>query len=272
MPELPEVETIRKGIEPYLLDQQIVKITIREKNLRWPIPLEIESLLNKATIEKIERRGKYLLISTSAGTLILHLGMSGHLRILPMDTPLKKHDHVDITLTNQIILRLNDPRRFGAVLFTEDDPLDHPLLAKLGPEPLTSSFSADYLSTLAKNRKVAVKSFIMNNHVVTGVGNIYATESLFCARLHPEKSVSKIHYKQYETLVTCIKTILQKAIKAGGTTLKDFFNSNGSRGLFKVHLNAYGRKELPCLRCKTILKETRLGQRSTVYCPRCQKK
>lgn len=271
MPELPEVETVKRGVKPHILNEKIASVVIRHPRLRWPIPADLDEKLRNQIVLTVERRAKYLLIGTAKGTLIIHLGMSGSLRIVKADTPPKKHDHVDIQFKNQLSLRLTDPRRFGAVLWTDDDPLTHTLLATLGPEPLSDAFTGLYLWKKAQKRKSTVKTFIMDNHIVVGVGNIYAAEALFEAGISPKKPAGKIPLEKYESLTKAIKNILQSAIKQGGTTLKDFVNSEGKKGYFRIHLKVYGRKNLPCEQCQTTLKEIRLGQRSTVYCPTCQR-
>lgn len=270
MPELPEVETTLAGILPYLKQQTILRVIIRHWHLRWPIPRNIENLLKNQLVTGITRRGKYLLFHTSIGTIILHLGMSGSVRIITTNTPPKKHDHIDIELSNQMVLRYTDPRRFGAFLWTTEPPEEHPLLRELGPEPLGKNFTSRYLQQRAKGRKVPIKSLIMNSKIVVGVGNIYATEALFAANINPNTLAKDLPLTAFTRLTTEIKKILRAAIKQGGTTLKDFSQSDGKPGYFKFHLKAYGRKNLPCVRCKTILIECRLGQRSTVYCPTCQ--
>lgn len=270
MPELPEVETTLRGILPHIKDTKISKVTVRHHRLRWPIPQNIDEVIKNQRITDIIRRGKYLLFITPIGTMIMHLGMSGSLRILTQETPPKKHDHLDIEFSNHKILRLTDPRRFGAVLWTTDAPSEHALLKNLGPEPLSRDLTGHYLWQKARKRKIAIKSFIMDSKVVVGVGNIYATEALFAAGINPKKSAGKISEANYELLTEAIKKILKSAIKQGGTTLKDFVNSEGKPGYFSLHLKAYGRSGLPCENCGTKLKEIRLGQRSTVYCPRCQ--
>ncbi len=272
MPELPEVETTINGIKPFILQQKIVDIVIRQKKLRWPIPNDLLSQLSGKKVQQIERRGKYILIIFSHGTLILHLGMSGSLRIVDPELPPKKHDHVDIIFSNRQCLRFTDPRRFGAVLWTTEDAMQHPLLAHLGPEPLSAAFTPTYLWRKAQGRKVALKTFIMDGRVVVGVGNIYACEALFMAGIHPQKAATKIRLADYEKLVAAIQQVLAAAIRKGGTTLKDFVNSDGKKGYFKVHLKVYGRGGKPCLQCDTTLKELRLSQRSTVFCPRCQRR
>lgn len=271
MPELPEVETTRRGIEPHILGQKIQKIILRQSKLRWPINEKLSQILLNQSILAVKRRGKYLLLETAVGTLIIHLGMSGSLRILPQNHPIQKHDHVDIIFQNGKCLRFNDPRRFGSILWAETNIESHPLLKKLGIEPLQKEFSGNYLFELAKNRNIAAKLFIMNHEIVVGVGNIYANEALFAAKLNPRTPAKKITQKQYQQLVNSIKKILQAAIKQGGTTLRNFVSSEGKPGYFIQQLKVYGRGGLPCVRCKSILKEIRLGQRSTVYCSRCQK-
>lgn len=271
MPELPEVETTLRGIKPYIEHHKIANIIVRHHQLRWPVPHNINKVLKNQTINEISRRGKYLLIRTTEGSIILHLGMSGSLRILTHPTPAQKHDHLDIELTNHKILRLTDPRRFGAFLWTTENPLQHSLLKNLGPEPLSKQFTDQYLWQRAQKRSAPIKSFIMNSQVVVGVGNIYAAEALFAAGIHPKTPAGKINQNRYEALVSAIKKILRAAIKQGGTTLKDFVNSKGQPGYFKFHLKVYGRAGLPCVQCATTLKDTRIGQRSTVYCPKCQK-
>jgi len=271
MPELPEVETTLRGIKPHIEHHKIVCVTIRHHGLRWPVPLDINKYLQDQVVTTITRRGKYLLFQMAKGTLILHLGMSGSLRMLTCFSAPQKHDHVDILFDNQMILRFTDPRRFGALLWTENDSQQHELIKHLGPEPLSRAFTSDYLYSRAKGRKVPIKTFIMDNKTVVGVGNIYATEALFAAGIHPKMLAGNLKLAGCQRLVTEIKIILRAAIKQGGTTLKDFVGSTGKPGYFKFHLKAYGRGGLPCIRCKTLLQEMRLGQRSTVYCGRCQK-
>lgn len=270
MPELPEVETTCRGIEPHIKNQMVTAVVIRNHQLRWPISPTLKKKLPQQTIEAVNRRGKYLLLQTQLGHLIIHLGMSGSLRILQNQTAAKKHDHVDINFSNNVCLRFNDPRRFGCIIWTEENPSDHPLLKHLGPEPLTDDFNGNHLYQLSRKRKAPIKSFVMNSEVVVGVGNIYANEALFLAGIHPKKSVNQITIEQYDLLVKKIKYVLAAAIKQGGTTLRDYVNGDGKPGYFKQQLNVYGRAELPCVNCKTILQEIRLGQRSTVFCERCQ--
>lgn len=270
MPELPEVETTRRGIEPYLQGQTISKVIARHTHLRWPIPSNLQSVLKNKKILEVTRRGKYLLIRYNHGTLIVHLGMSGSLRILSHMITAEKHDHLDLVLTNGYVLRFNDPRRFGSILWTHEDPSLHSLLHDLGPEPLSSAFNSDYLYNQSRSRKVAIKLFIMNSKIVVGVGNIYANEALFRAGINPKRSAKTISKNQYQKLVKAIKTVLKEAIKEGGTTLRNFVASDGKPGYFKQQLQVYGRAKLPCRKCHTKLREIRLGQRSTVYCPQCQ--
>jgi formamidopyrimidine-DNA glycosylase len=272
MPELPEVETTLCGIKPHIDQQLITKIVIRHRKLRWPIPRHLEKIVTGQTIRQLTRRGKYLILQCDDGALLLHLGMSGRLRILDEDLPPEKHDHVDIHFANHKILRFTDPRRFGALIWTEDAPDEHSLLAHLGPEPLTSAFNAEYLSKKARSREIAVKSFIMDGKIVVGVGNIYATEALYQAGIHPEQPAGTVSVIKFKELVAAIKHILKQAIKQGGTTLKDFSKSDGSPGYFSIKLKAYGKSGEPCPRCRTKLVLMRIGQRSTVYCPRCQPK
>jgi len=271
MPELPEVETTRRGIEPYVTGCMVEKMIVRERRLRWPIKKGLEQQLRGQRIINVSRRGKYLLLHTQAGTLIIHLGMSGSLRILPKDTAPLKHDHVDIVLDNQQYLRLRDPRRFGCVFWTTADPLQHDLLKNLGPEPLSDAFDADYLYTTSRKRKVAIKQFIMNSHIVVGVGNIYANEALFLAGIRPGLAAGRLSKSRCQQLVEAIKSVLHQAIQQGGTTLRDFTASDGNPGYFQLQLNVYGRGGEPCSRCGTVIKCLHQGQRATYYCPKCQK-
>lgn len=237
MPELPEVEVTRQGISPHLLDQQVTGLTVRNASLRWPVP-EVAQQIVGQTIRGIRRRAKYLLLDTDAGTTIVHLGMSGSLRILPKSTPVEKHDHIDLELASGKVLRFNDPRRFGAWLWCELPEAAHPLLAKLGPEPLQSGFNVDYLAKALEGKKKAVKLCLMDNHIVVGVGNIYANEALFAAGIHPQTEAGRIDRERLTVLVAEVKQILAQAIKQGGTTLKDFTNADGKPGYFaqKLHV------------------------------------
>lgn len=269
MPELPEVEVSRLGITPWLEGVVVERVIIRHPQLRWPIPAEIH-LLEGQPLQRIERRAKYLLLYSTLGTAILHLGMSGRLRILPMGTPAEKHDHFDLELANGKLLRFHDPRRFGALLWTRDDPYQHPLLKTLGPEPLTDAFTADYLWQRGRKTRSAIKPWLMNNHVVVGVGNIYANEALFMAHIHPKRAVNSLSQKECLALVEAVKAVLARAITQGGTTLRDFMRTDGKPGYFVQELLVYGRAGQPCTGCSHPLEELRLGQRSSVYCPICQ--
>ncbi len=271
MPELPEVETTRRGIEPHIDGRSITAVTIRQPRLRWPIPQQVSKSLPGARVQAVSRRGKYLLITTSSGTLLAHLGMSGSLRILPTGTAAGKHDHVDIEFDGAHILRFTDPRRFGCMLWLEPGVTSHPLLDSLGPEPLGDEFSGEYLFKRSRTRKVPIKSFIMDSQVVVGVGNIYANEALYMSGINPRRMAGRVSAARFDELATAIRQVLGNAITAGGTTLRDFTNSEGNPGYFKQSLNVYGRRGLPCNGCGSALKEIRMGGRSTVYCTACQK-
>jgi len=270
MPELPEVETTRRGIAPHIREQEIRDIIVRQTKLRWPIPRGLKQKLSGSEITGVQRRGKYLLISVDEGSLILHLGMSGSLRIVDADLPPGKHDHVDIVLGSGKCLRFHDPRRFGALLWSKE-PLQHELIRTLGPEPLDASFNADYLFNASRGRKVAVKNFIMDSHVVVGVGNIYASESLFMAGIHPTRPAGRVSKARYTVLVDAIKQVLARAIEQGGTTLKDFVREDGKPGYFAQSLNVYGRDGEACNNCGGVIRKKVIGQRSSYYCPDCQK-
>ncbi len=270
MPELPEVETTRRGIEPHIQDQLIIEIIVRDSRLRWPVP---ESLKKEAVNQKIlsvKRRGKYILIKTKSGTIILHLGMSGNLRILEANSEVKKHDHIDLILSNGKCLRFHDPRRFGACLWTNDDPLDHKLIKNLGPEPWDPEFNAERLFKRSRNRKVMIKNFIMDSKVVVGVGNIYASEALFQSGIKPNIAAGKVSKKRYEKLIEVVQIILKKSIEQGGTTLKDFLDSSGQPGYFQQELLVYGRFAEPCSTCQSPIAKKTIGQRSSFFCPKCQ--
>lgn len=270
MPELPEVETTRRGIEPYVTTSPITKVLVRCPKLRWPVPKGLNRLLKGQQFHSVTRRGKYLLLQCDAGILMLHLGMSGCLRIVDSNIKPEKHDHVDVLFENNKVLRFTDPRRFGSVHWLSQ--ASHPLLDKLGPEPLSSAFNAEYLWEASRRRQVSVKQFIMNSAVVVGVGNIYACESLFMAHIHPEKIAKQLSRSQCELLVLAVKKVLKKAIKSGGTTLQDFRQSDGKPGYFKQRLLVYGRVGLACFTCKHPIRRTTQGQRSTFYCNHCQLK
>lgn len=271
MPELPEVETIRRGLSPFITQQRIVAVKIREPRLRWPVPMELAQQLPGLTIECVGRRAKYLLLTTNQGTLIIHLGMSGSLRLVEPGAPPEKHDHIDLVLQNERCARLRDPRRFGSVLWTGRDPLDHPLLVHLGLEPLDEQFHGEYLHQRARGRRLAIKSLIMDNRVVVGVGNIYANEALYEAGIHPARCVDRISKTRYVRLAHAIKQIIENAITAGGTSVRDFVDSQGQPGYFRQSLRVYGRGGQACRRCARTLRQTRIGQRSSVYCRHCQR-
>lgn len=271
MPELPEVETTRAGVAPHVVDKRIERVIVRQPKLRWPIPADLPAHLSGSAVEALSRRAKYLLFQANQGTLLVHLGMSGSLRIVETGLPHGLHDHVDIEFCGGTTLRYADPRRFGAFLWVAGDPYSHPLLQSLGPEPLDDAFSAAYLHNLAAQRKLPVKSFIMDSRVVVGVGNIYANEALFRAGIHPKRAAGRIALSRYLDLVRAIKDTLAEAIACGGTTLKDFVGGDGKPGYFKQELKVYGRAGQGCLRCGQLLKEIRLGQRSTVFCSDCQR-
>ena len=272
MPELPEVETTRRGLAPHIEGRRIRAVTLRRPDLRWPIPPEIVQDLPGQRIDAVRRRAKYLLVDTAAGSAVLHLGMSGSLRVLPAATPVTAHDHVDIALDGKEgrVLRFNDPRRFGCLLW---QPLGetHPLLQGLGPEPLSEDFDGDYLFALSRGRKAPVKTFLMDQAVVVGVGNIYAAESLFRAGISPLRAAGKVSRDRYVALADAVKEILAYAITRGGTTLRDFLSPDGAPGYFEQELSAYGRGGEPCPRCGRPMKHATIGQRATVWCGHCQR-
>ena len=269
MPELPEVETARRGIAPHIEGETIAAVVVRDRRLRWPVSLDVDEQLPGATVTTVERRAKYLLINTSNGTAILHLGMSGHVQIVDCGTPSSVHDHVDIEFAHGKALRLTDPRRFGSLHWCEN-PHEHALLRKLGPEPLGDEFDGQYLWSRSRGRRVAIKQFIMNAHIVVGVGNIYASESLFIAGIHPKRAAGRIALHRYVKLATAIKDVLERAIKAGGTTLRDFYGGDGEAGYFSQQLEVYDREDKECRRCATPITAIVQGQRSTYYCKNCQ--
>lgn len=270
MPELPEVETTRRGIEPHIENKSISDVVVRQSHLRWPVPEHLPSLLRGLCFQRIDRRGKYLLLKTTGGTLIVHLGMSGSLRIVNTRQIARKHDHIDVIFADDSVLRYNDPRKFGAVLWTEAPVFDHPLLQQLGPEPLSSEFDGEYLYRLSRKRKSAVKAFIMDGHVVVGVGNIYANESLFMAGILPSRQAGRISLRRYQVLAEAIKVVLQRSIDQGGTTLRDFVNEQGNPGYFQQFLFVYGRAGQPCCRCSRPIKPIKIGQRASYFCQACQ--
>ena len=270
MPELPEVETSRRGIEPHLLNKTIKSIQIRQHKLRWPVPENLASLATGKKIRGVCRRAKYIYLKLDNGCIIIHLGMSGSLRICKKEIPAEKHDHIDICVSN-IILRLRDPRKFGCVLWTAGDINEHKLIRSLGPEPLDDLFSAEYLHSKARKRTCSIKSFIMNSHIVVGVGNIYASESLFKAGINPKRKAGKVSLTRIEKLVTAIKTTLRESIEQGGTTLRDFTSETGQPGYFAQKLLVYGKADEDCTVCGKPIKQIKQQARSTFYCAQCQR-
>lgn len=270
MPELPEVETTRRGIEPHIVGKRVMQVRVRQPLLRWPVSPELGQALTGQTINAVRRRAKYLLVETGKGSMMIHLGMSGSLRVLDETVEPGKHDHIDIALEDHKILRFRDPRRFGSVFWLQGGDT-HSLLANLGPEPLEDAFDGEYLFRRSRGRKGPVKVFLMNSHIVVGVGNIYANEALFQAGIHPTRPAGKISRARFDRLAAAVKEILIGAIAAGGTTLRDFVHEDGSPGYFRHDLKVYGRGGESCVRCGGGLKEIRLGQRTTVYCGQCQR-
>lgn len=275
MPELPEVETARRGLLPHVAGRRVGHVRLRRPDLRWPIPREVENLLPGQRIEAIRRRAKYLLLDTAAGSALLHLGMSGSLRVLPEDTAVRAHDHVDIGLEGldgapDRVLRFNDPRRFGCLLWQAPGEV-HPLLAGLGPEPLSDDFDGDYLFSRSRGRAAPVKTFLMDQAVVVGVGNIYAAEALFMAGISPLRPAGKVSRARYVALAEAVKAILAHAIARGGTTLRDFLSPDGAPGYFEQELLAYGRGGAPCPRCGRPMRQALVGQRASVWCGHCQR-
>lgn len=271
MPELPEVETSRRGIAPHIEGKRFQQVVIRQTMLRWPIPVNLADLLPGRLLVGVSRRGKYLLLETAKGTLILHLGMSGNLRITSPQQALLKHDHVDFIFEDGTVLRFNDPRKFGAVLWTSEPAERHPLLAALGPEPLSAQFDAGYLLKKTNNRRTAIKSLIMDSHIVVGVGNIYANEALFNAGIRPQRPAGELDANDCERLVSAIRSALERAIAMGGTTLRDFVNAEGKPGYFQQTLSVYGRKGQPCQLCTQPVELLKIAQRASYYCPNCQR-
>lgn len=269
MPELPEVEVCRLGISPHIIGQKVSKVVVRNAQLRWPIPKEVQQLTEQEVLS-VDRRAKYLLIRFATGTLLMHLGMSGTIRIIDQSTAVAKHDHFDLVFAHGKVLRLNDPRRFGAVLWLAQHEDERGLLAKLGPEPLSDDFCHGYLFLKSKNKKLPIKTFLMNNHIVVGVGNIYANEALFQAGILPTAKAGDISEQRYNRLTDIIKKVLSAAIAQGGTTLKDFTQADGRPGYFAQSLFVYGRAGENCLECTDTLLEVRQSNRSSVYCPTCQ--
>lgn len=270
MPELPEVETTKRGIIKHLKDRTLQKVIIRNNRLRWPIPNKIKRVLPQQAIHRISRRSKYLLFETDIGHLLIHLGMSGRLHVLDNTVKAKKHDHVDFVFSNGQCLRYTDPRRFGCILWTEQDPRQHKLLQALGPEPLSKAFHANYLFKKTRERNIPIKTLLMDSHIVVGIGNIYACESLFYANISPLRICKTLTEAECERLTKACKHILKKAIQAGGTSLKDFISADGKPGYFQRQLAVYGRNNLPCIKCKTAIEKVVIAGRSSFYCQHCQ--
>ncbi|QOW19729.1 bifunctional DNA-formamidopyrimidine glycosylase/DNA-(apurinic or apyrimidinic site) lyase [Lysobacter ciconiae] len=270
MPELPEVETTRAALAPHLTGRTVIAATLRRTDLRWPIAAEISTLLPRQRILGVRRRAKYLLLDTAVGSALLHLGMSGSLRVIPAHTPPRPHDHVDLLLDNERVLRMHDPRRFGSVLWQAPGSV-HPLLASLGPEPLSDAFTGDYLYALGRGRRAPVKAFLMDQAVVVGVGNIYAAEALFAAGISPLRAAGRISRERYRLLAGEIRRVLEAAIAQGGTTLRDFISPDGNTGYFVQQLSVYGQGGAPCPSCGRALKQASIGQRTSVWCSNCQR-
>jgi formamidopyrimidine-DNA glycosylase len=270
MPELPEVETTRRGLEPLLVGQTIAAMEIRQPSLRWPVDQSLAARVRDRRIRSLMRRGKYLIVNLDDGALLIHLGMSGRLRYVTDATPPAPHDHFDVAFASGSKLRFNDPRRFGSLHFTES-PENHWLLRDLGPEPLENEFTGDYLWSVSRGRRVAVKQLLMNAGIVVGIGNIYASEALFRAGIHPSRPAGRIALKRYERLVDSIRDVLRDAIRAGGTTLRDFMGSDGRAGYFQQELLVYGREGEPCTGCEAPIRQRVIGQRATYFCVECQR-
>lgn len=271
MPELPEVETVRRGISPHLIGEAIDRMVIRQRQLRWPISRALPGAVGNQHVRAVGRRAKYLLIRLDEGCLIWHLGMSGSFRVLENPPPPGPHDHIDVCLKNGAVLRFRDPRRFGSLHWTRADPLRHRLLESLGPEPLGEAFSGEWLYARSRGRSGAVKNFLMDSKIVVGVGNIYASEALFMAGISPVRAAGRIGRVRYQRLAEAAKTVLIQAINAGGTTLRDFTKAEGEPGYFARKLQVYGRAGKACRQCGEPVRSRVVGQRSSFYCPRCQR-
>lgn len=273
MPELPEVETTLRGIEPFTLGKTIRSVTVRVDKLRWPVQKNMTKILKGKEVLSLTRRAKYILMGFEHGTLLIHLGMTGSIRVCASGIPAQKHEHIDICFTGEICLRYTDPRKFGAFIWTKStDPLsEHQLLKDLGPEPLSPEYNTDYLVESCKGRKAAIKTHLMNQKTVVGVGNIYASEALFKAGIHPERVAGRVSRERLSKLVKTSKQTLRAAIKKGGTTLQDFTSPDGSQGYFSIKLKVYGKEGKPCPKCKNPIKAKVIGQRNSFYCTRCQK-
>ncbi|MFA5938438.1 MAG: bifunctional DNA-formamidopyrimidine glycosylase/DNA-(apurinic or apyrimidinic site) lyase [Sinimarinibacterium sp.] len=272
MPELPEVETVRRGLDPYLTGQVVRAVHVREPRLRWPIPKDLPTRVEGRRVERLERRGKYLIVHLDSGDrVLLHLGMSGRILVLDRDTPLRKHDHVDWALDSGRIIRFHDPRRFGAMLLWPRGENLHALLADMGPEPFAPEFDGAYLYARSRGRSAPVKAFVMDGRIVVGAGNIYAAEALFRAGVRPGRAAGRLSRADCQRLAGAIREVLEEAVKLGGTTLRDFAGAHGESGYFQQELFVYGRDGAPCRRCGTAIRRVVIGQRASFYCPRCQK-
>jgi formamidopyrimidine-DNA glycosylase len=271
MPELPEVETTRRGLAPHLAGQTILRLTIHDHRLRWPVDAGLPQILAGQRIESVERRAKYLLLRLTHGTVLWHLGMSGSLRIVPSGVPAAAHDHIDLALTSGQTVRFNDPRRFGSVLYATGDPQQHPLLVKLAPEPFAQEFDTEYLWRISRRRKVSIKQLIMNSQLVTGVGNIYASEVLFQSGIRPRRQGRSLTRAEVTRLVAAVRKVLKQAIRVGGTTLRDYVDPDGNPGYFRQKLFVYERAGEACRNCDALIRSFTQGQRSTYYCPTCQR-
>jgi formamidopyrimidine-DNA glycosylase len=271
MPELPEVETTRRGLEPHVAGRRIVALTVHEPRLRWRVPDDLPAKLAGQRITGTARRAKYLLIGLESGTLLVHLGMSGTLRVLPADTPRITHDHYDLLLESGRTLRFNDPRRFGSLHYTSGDPREHPLLARLAPEPFDAEFDSEYLWRITRRRKASIKQVVMNSRLVVGVGNIYASEALFRARIRPRRRAQSLSREEAKRLARAVRAVLSMAIKVGGTTLRDYVGADGAPGYFRQKLYVYERAGKACRVCGAVIRQLTQQGRSTYYCPGCQK-
>ncbi len=270
MPELPEVETTRQGLSPHISGARITSLIVRDPRLRWPVDKHLPEILTGRRLDTIGRRAKYLIFEFETGALLIHLGMSGHLRLVDPTHPPRRHDHLDFGFDNGLLMRFHDPRRFGSVLFTRQHPLEHPLLRSLGPEPLEDHFTGHDLYSCSKGRRLAVKAFVMDARIVAGVGNIYASEALFLAGIHPARAAGRISLQRYQRLAACIRKVLSAAVRQGGTSLRDFVNGHGEPGYFSQHLNVYAREGKACKFCARTIKQLVIGQRASYYCTHCQ--
>lgn len=271
MPELPEVETTRRGVAPHVERQKVTAVRIYDRRLRWPVPRDLPRRLVGRTVDRVDRRSKYLLFRVGADTLIVHMGMTGSLRVFSAPPPRQLHDHVDLEFGNGVVLRYHDPRRFGAMLWSPGSTPDHRLLASLGVEPFAAEFDADHLHRALRGRRVAIKLALMDSHIVVGVGNIYANESLFRAGIHPGRAANRVARERLGRLVDAVRDTLSEAIAKGGSTLRDYVDSRGEPGNFQLEHCVYGRKGEPCRNCAAPIRVLRLGGRATYYCPRCQR-